>query len=166
MSTKGKKRLQEQAAREALHPLPATLQEQLGSRLVALVLFGSRARGDAENGSDWDFLLIAGDLPRKVFDRHIYVKRLLPPPWRAVASILAKTPDEFEASIQTVYLDIATDGIVLYDKDQYISDRLAQVRRQLQSAGLHRTQQGREMQWRWKSMPRADWSFEWDDVLA
>ena len=166
MSTKGNKRIQKQPAQEVLHPLTATLREQLGSRLVALVLFGSRARGDAEDGSDWDFLLIAEDLPRKVFDRHIYVKRLLPLPWRAVASILAKTPDEFEASLQTVYLDIATDGIILYDKGQYISDRLAQVRRQLQSSGLHRTQQGREMQWRWKSMSRADWSFEWDDILA
>jgi predicted nucleotidyltransferase len=166
MSTKVKKRLQEQAAWETLSSLTAALYEQLGSRLVALVLFGSRARGDAGDNSDWDLLLIAEDLPRKVFERHMYVKRLLPLPWRAVASVLAKTPNEFEASLQTVYLDIATDGIILYDKGQYVSDRLAKVRRQLQSAGLHRTQQGREMQWRWKSMPRADWSFEWDDVLV
>ena len=165
MITEGKARSQEQDAREVLYSLTAALREQLGSRLIALVLFGSRARGDSEDSSDWDFLLIAEDLPRKVFVRHIYVKGLLPHSWRAVASILAKTPKEFEASLQTVYLDIATDGIVLYDKGRYVGARLAQIRRQLQSTGLHRTRQGREMQWRWKSTPRTDWSFEWDDSL-
>lgn len=166
MSTKGEARVREQAVREALNPLTTALHEQLGGRLVALVLFGSRARGDAEDSSDWDFLLVAQNLPRKVFDRHIYVKRLLPLPWRAVASILAKTPEEFEASLQTVYLDIATDGIILYDTHRYVSDKLALVRQQLQLNGLHRIQTGRDMQWQWEKAPRADWSFEWDDVLA
>ena len=159
-------RIKERKTREALHLLTVALREQLGNRLVALVLFGSRARGDAEDTSDWDLLLIAEDLPPKAFERHIYVKRLLPVSWRAVASVLAKTPEEFEAGLQTVYLDIATDGIVLYDRLRYVSNRLAQLRRQLQSTGLHRTRQGREMQWRWNTAPQADWSFEWDDILA
>jgi len=34
------------------------LQQTLGDRLVELRLFGSRARGDAEEGSDFDVLII------------------------------------------------------------------------------------------------------------
>jgi len=34
------------------------LQQALGDRLVELRLFGSRARGDAEEGSDFDVLVI------------------------------------------------------------------------------------------------------------
>ncbi len=166
MTTNIEEWTKEQDTREALHSLTAALYEQLESRFIALVLFGSRARGDAEDTSDWDFLLIAENLPRKAFERHIYIKRLLSPSWRAIASVLAKTPDEFEASLQTVYLDIATDGVVLYDSDQYISDKLRLVRQQLQSVGLHRIRQGRDMHWCWNTTPWTDWSFEWDDILA
>ena len=166
MTTKSEEQTQGQIVREALYSLTSALREQLGSQFIALVLFGSRARGDAEDTSDWDLLLIAENLPRKAFDRHLYVKQLLPHSWRAVASVLAKTPEEFDASLQTVYLDIATDGVVLYDTGQYITDRLMLVRQQLQSVGLHRVQQGRDMHWRWKTAPWADWSFEWDDILA
>ena len=166
MTTKIEKWTKEQHLGKALSSLTAALYEQLGSHFIALVLFGSRARDDAEDTSDWDFLLIAEDLPRKAFERHLYIKRLLPPSWRAIASVLAKTPDEFEASLQTVYLDIATDGIVLYDSGQYISEKLILVRQQLQSVGLHRIRNGRDMHWRWKTAPWPDWSFEWDDILA
>ena len=50
----------------------------LGDRLIAVVLFGSRARGDADPTSDWDLQVVARDLPAKVFQRRLYLKRLLP----------------------------------------------------------------------------------------
>ncbi|HEC49623.1 MAG TPA: nucleotidyltransferase domain-containing protein, partial [Candidatus Desulfofervidus auxilii] len=34
------------------------LRQQLGDRLKEVILFGSRARGDWEEGSDYDFLII------------------------------------------------------------------------------------------------------------
>ena len=44
----------------------AALQNALGDRLIAVVLFGSRARGEVAPRSDWDFLVIAEDLPERV----------------------------------------------------------------------------------------------------
>jgi predicted nucleotidyltransferase len=41
-----------------LAPVLETLRNGLGDDLVAVVLFGSRARGEAGPESDWDLLLI------------------------------------------------------------------------------------------------------------
>lgn len=44
--------------RTALDDLRAALRAHYGARLATLVLFGSRARGDAEAGSDIDVLVV------------------------------------------------------------------------------------------------------------
>jgi predicted nucleotidyltransferase len=156
--------LQHNKLRQTLNPLTAALREQLGERLIAIVLFGSRARGEADAGSDWDLLLIADELPRKAFDRHLFIKQLLPPDRRGIVSVLAKTPEEFDAALQTIYLDIAVDGIILFDKNNYMADRLAILNRQLEAHGLYRVRQGRDMLWRWVKEPHAEWSFEWEEL--
>lgn len=153
--------LQHNQLHQTLNPLTAALREQLGERLIAIVLFGSRARGEANAGSDWDLLLIANDLPRKAFDRHLLIKQLLPHPWRGIVSVLAKTPEEFDAALQSIYLDIAVDGIILFDKNNYIADRLAILNRQLETRGLYRVRQGRDMLWRWVEAPQVEWRLEW-----
>jgi predicted nucleotidyltransferase len=54
------------------------LRGGLGDDLVAVVLFGSRARGEGHEGSDWDFLVIARDLPERTLERAFLLKRMLP----------------------------------------------------------------------------------------
>src|SRR5687768_1120137 len=83
------------------------LQSALGDRLRAVILFGSRARDDSRPESDWDFLVIADGLPERIFDRHLMLKRTLPPDCRGAVSILARTPMEFESRLPSLYLDIA-----------------------------------------------------------
>jgi len=51
-------------------PVVRALQQGLGKKLVAVVLFGSRARGDAKEESDWDMLVIAEDLPERQMERY------------------------------------------------------------------------------------------------
>jgi len=46
------------AERLILGELRETLRSHYGSRLVELVLFGSRARGEAEEESDYDVLVV------------------------------------------------------------------------------------------------------------
>jgi|CXWJ01.1.fsa_nt_gi predicted nucleotidyltransferase len=152
--------------RELLKPMLLTLQEQLGERLVAIVLFGSRARNEAKVESDWDLLLIADDLPQKALDRHLFVKQLLPIQWRSVVSILAKTPDEFDAAVQALYLDIAVDGMILADTQNYVTKRLAFLKRQLAERGLYRVREGSDMIWRWQEAPQGNWSIEWEEAPA
>ena len=97
----------------------SALRQGLGDKLVAVVLFGSRARGDATEVSDWDLLVIAWDLPSSFFQRHLQLTALLPVEWRGWVGLLARTPAEFEARISSLMLDIYLDGVVLDDPEQY-----------------------------------------------
>ncbi|MBC7225957.1 MAG: nucleotidyltransferase domain-containing protein [Thermoflexales bacterium] len=146
---------------ETLAPVVRALYHGLGNRLVAVVLFGSRARGDASPESDWDLLVVARDLPQRPFQRHLFLKRLLPAEWRGRVAILARTPEEFEARLPALFLDIALDGIILYDPQDYMAKRLAELRRLIQEYGLRRVQRGRDLVWNWDRPPGPDWSVEW-----
>jgi predicted nucleotidyltransferase len=69
-------------ANTLLPELVAALKAGLGENLIAVALFGSRARGDADENSDWDFLVIARNLPERVLRRHFWLKGMLPHAWR------------------------------------------------------------------------------------
>ena len=138
------------------------LKRGLGDRLVAVVLFGSRARGEAREDSDWDLLVLARDLPARLFQRHRVLKQMLPAAERGRLSLLAKTPQEFEASLPALYLDIALDGIVLYDQELYIADKLVALRQLIGKKGLHRERSGRDLVWSWQEFPGFGWAVEWE----
>lgn len=149
-----------------LDEVVAALKRGLGDRLIAVVLFGSHARGEAEAESDWDLLVLARDLPARVFPRHRFLKQMLPAMWRGSISVLAKTPTEFEASVPALYLDIALDGVILYDPTGYAEEKLAQLRALIREKGLRREQMGRDFAWQWAEFPGFDWSLEWDEVQS
>ena len=138
----------------------ADLRQALGQRLLAVVLFGSRARGDAQETSDWDLLVIAYDLPAKTLARHMLLKNALPVDWRAQTAILGKTSEDFEAGLPPLYLDIALDGIPLYDPERYAATRLARLRRLIETHGLHREADHHDLTWHWQRFPGYDWSLE------
>ena len=150
--------------REALQEVVRALHRGLGDNLVAIVLFGSRARGDATEASDWDLLLIARHLPSRPLQRHFQLKILLPVEWRGQTSLLTRTPAEFESHLSSLMLDIALDGIVLYDPEGYAAQRLAALKRLVISRGLHREQVGRDFVWKWEGFPGFDWSLEWEEA--
>lgn len=139
----------------------AALRQGLGERLVAVVLFGSRARGDASPESDWDLLILAEGLPEDPFDRQLFVGRFLPSKLPAAISVVAKSPREFEARLTSLYLDITLDGQILYDPRGYAADRLAALKRLLAEAGLYRERTEAGDLWRWKTEPTRPWSLEW-----
>jgi predicted nucleotidyltransferase len=94
--------------REELKAAVEALQAALGDRLVGVVLYGSRARGEGTEDSDWDLLVIAEDLPAKAFDRYLYFKRVLPATRFAPVSVLAKTPQQFAEGVSSLHLDMST----------------------------------------------------------
>jgi len=154
--------MNETQAQASLAEIIAALKQRLGDSLVAIVLFGSRARGEADEASDWDLLVIAHHLPDKAMERHIVFKSMLPVEWRGHVSMLAKTPPEFEARLPSLYLDIALDGLVLYDTGEYITERLARLRRLVQKQGLRRESTEHDLIWRWQHFPGFNWSLEWE----
>jgi predicted nucleotidyltransferase len=139
------------------------LREGLGDELVAAVLFGSRARGEAREGSDWDFLIVARNLPVRTLERAFGLKKMVPPLHRGEASLLAKTPEEFTAGLPDLYLDIALDGVILHDTDGYMTERLEFLRALIRRKGLRRVKEGRDLIWRWEQPPGPDWSLEWEE---
>lgn len=147
-----------------LEPVISALQRHLGSDLVAVVLFGSRARGDHQPDSDWDLLVIADRLPERTFPRHLYLKRILPDLPRGQVSILAKTPTEFEVGVPALFLDIALDGIILHDTDNYIAGRLSRLRQLISEEGLYREQRGRDLIWQWREFPGLGRQLTWEGV--
>jgi uncharacterized protein len=146
-----------------LAPVIRKIKENLGERLIAVILFGSQARAEAEQGSDWDLLLIAQGLPGRSLKRHIYLKSLLPPSSRGKVSILAKTPQEFESSLPPLYLDIAVDGIILFDPNGYAKQKIEFLRALIHSKGLKREKHDGELHWLWKEFPGFGWTLEWGE---
>ena len=149
---------------EKLKPVLSGLKKGLGDRLAAVALFGSRARGDAMPQSDWDIFVLAEGLPDKPFRRHLLLKRMIPPRWRGKVSIIAKTPEEFERYLAGLFLDIAVDGVILFDPQGYLSQKLDLIRRLIKQKGLTREKRGRDLIWRWKRYPGPNWSIEWSDI--
>lgn len=144
----------------------AGVRKALGEHLRAVVLFGSRARNDSHPSSDWDVLVIADHLPEAVLDRYRVVKTARPPGIRAAAAILAVTSSEFEANLPELYLDIALDGRSLFDDARYAADRLGQLRRIIDRAGLYRARTPTGYEWRWKEPPAGRWSIEWEHLAV
>jgi predicted nucleotidyltransferase len=130
----------------------------LSDRLVAVVLFGSRARGEGSETSDWDLLVIAEGLPAKTFDRNLYLKQLIPLEWRGRVSMLAKTPEQFHGAVSSLYLDVALDGQILYDPRELAVTRLGALRRGIERLGLRRERIPEGFDWRWERTPAASWA--------
>ena len=141
--------------------LVTALHEGLGDRLVAVVLYGSRARNQESEASDWDLFVIATDLPVRLWERHILLKRLLPAVYRGAVSLLAKTPQEFEERISSLYLDIAQDGKILFDPQGYGHRRLASLQRLMAETGLYRKKSRGGEVWRWRQNPPQPWELQW-----
>ncbi len=137
------------------------LVQTLAGRLVAMVLFGSRARGDSRADSDWDLLLIAYGLPHDAFERQVWLNDLLVP-CGVPASVVAKTPQEFEAHLPALYLDIATDGTILYDPSGYAAKKLKEIRALVGRLGLYRERTPSGDRWRWRDPPPQPWQLSWD----
>lgn len=118
-------------------PLPAlVLESPLGSRLDGIVLFGSRARGEAKESSDTDLLLCLA--PSTPLTRELYSEwdRLVETHPEAIPSDLSphfsRLPETPEQA-GSLWLEVAIDGIVLWERGLSVSRFLASARRYLLS---------------------------------
>jgi predicted nucleotidyltransferase len=136
----------------------------LGDKLISMVLFGSRARGDYAKSSDFDILIIAESLPERYLARMGYIRTPLLN-FEEKVSIIAKTPDEFDSCFPPLYLDMATDGKVLIDKGRFMEKRLKKIKRIIENSTLNRVKKGDEFFWRWKSPKKPGWELDWSGVV-
>jgi predicted nucleotidyltransferase len=99
-----------------LKELKHGIESQLGDRLVKMVVFGSRARGDFDAGSDTDIAIIVRELSRElkyqILDTvaEIEMKFIIP------LSVIVFSENEFERlkkRERRIALDIEKEGIPL-----------------------------------------------------
>lgn len=137
-------------------------QQALGDDLIAVVLFGSRARGEGRKDSDWDVFVLAETLPDDHFDRQLFFRDLMFDHRIFGFSIMAKTREEFEESLVSIYLDIAADAVILFDRDRYTAGKLEEVRRIAREAGLRRVKKRGTWFWVWEEQPEpGTWALDW-----
>jgi len=126
------------------------LKKVFGDNLVSMCLYGSVARGSFDEGSDIDVLLVVSNLPpeidlriARVTDLKMEIKkteiymmlksRRLP----TLISDVILTPEEV-SSHPPILLDIVEDGLILYDKDFFLSRELSLLKNRLNELGARR----------------------------
>lgn len=133
-----------------LYQLVEHLEQTLGDRLDAVVLFGSRARGEARTDSDWDLLIVVEGLPRSPLKRWRWWVSVVPLEKREGISPLLRTPEEWYARVTPLTAEIAYDGRVLYDAAGRMRRYLTRVRDALASLGLERQNVDNMPIWVWR----------------
>ncbi|MEW6095055.1 MAG: nucleotidyltransferase domain-containing protein [bacterium] len=142
------------------------LKEGFGESLSGVILYGSRARGEAVASSDYDvFILIDGSLPKSPFKRSKLIMSKIKD--RKNINFILRTKAEFETSFPSLYLDLALDGKVLFDKKDYVKCKLERIKELLREAGLVREKRSYGFGWYWKKVPvKFPWKIDWEGVDA
>jgi predicted nucleotidyltransferase len=141
-----------------------TLLEHFGERLKAIILFGSRSRGEARPDSDHDILAVIEDLPPDPLVRQRAVMMpLLPELLRLPErlSVIAKTPQEIQSDLTPLMIDVCVDGAALYGAE-YFHSLKTKVIQVLENAGLQRRRLAGTWMWIFPSLPRKEWSVTWE----
>ena len=118
------------------------LEEILQNDLVSVLLFGSAARGDAGEGSDIDILIVAEKFGTKgrfeVFNEiekelkaSDEYRELKDNKLGTLMSPIPLTPSEVDMN-PSILLDMVTDGIILYDVDDFINNKMKSLRKKRQ----------------------------------
>lgn len=123
----------------------------IGANVRAIVLFGSVARGTPNYESDIDLLIIADSLPHGHRARRMLADTV-DTRWRASAeakpelTLVLRTPDEIRSGFAFL-LDIAHEGIVVFDTEGIAKGLLAALRDRLARSGAKRVQTGATWHW-------------------
>jgi len=133
------------------------LRARLGEDLVSVVLYGSEARGDSRPDSDFDFLVVCGDLPASRLRRADIlpdVRGRMTPLLREARSrglepyfsVLWKTPEEASRP-SLLYLDMVEDARMIEDRDGFFAGVLERLRTRLRERGARRIPIGNSWYW-------------------
>jgi predicted nucleotidyltransferase len=101
---------------KALTDLKESLQTFLGNRLVRLVLFGSRARGDYSGESDFDIAILVRGLTRELKNQILDKVSEIEFEYLTPFSALVLSEDEFshlKRRERRIALDIEAEGVSL-----------------------------------------------------
>ncbi len=140
-----------------IEKLVEALKRKYGDRFISLIIFGSVARGEMRKDSDIDLLLIIDSISKRRLERQKefievekemegYLNALFDEGYFVDFSPIIKTPEE-AMRISPLYLDMAEDAIIAYDKDDFFKDILENVRNRLKELGSKRISMGKRWYW-------------------
>ena len=139
------------------------MESHYGERLKTIVLFGSRARGEARPDSDHDFFVVIQGLPGEPVQRQREVRLVL---LSCLADLPAgirmtvHTPEEFEKDLTALVLDVCVDGICLYGGD-YFEPMRHKALEALRASGFHRQRVGPGYYWLLPDHQPRSWTLGW-----
>ncbi len=113
--------------------------------ILGTILFGSQANGFPTKDSDIDLLVVAENIEPKLHRRKkemIAIKHSLPV---KPLDLLLLTPAEVISNFSNhnpLFLDIAEDGIIIKDKENFLSDLIKTTREYIKAKGIKRIQGG------------------------
>ncbi len=136
------------------------LKEQLGESLIAVVLFGSVARGEAAAQSDIDLLIVVSGLPESRLARQRCLEPVDARFEEELAALrrqgvltdfspLLKTPGE-AARLTPLYFDLVQDALILYEREGFFSAVLERLRESFRRLGARRVRRGKLRYWELK----------------
>lgn len=92
----------------------ASLREQMGPRLRRVFLFGSRARGDAQEDSDYDMLVIVDRRTPELRNRILEIETQLMDRYGALVATVLQSEEEWrQAQGSPLARNIAREGMAL-----------------------------------------------------
>lgn len=116
-------------------------KELLHFNIVAALLFGSWAKGTETSESDIDLLIVADRINPKRHRRGkeiVDIKHCLP---TMLIDILLLTNKEALSNFKNhnpLFLDIAEEGIIILDKDNFLKDLILETREYIKQKGIKR----------------------------
>lgn len=133
---------------------------RLGDDLISFVVFGSVARCDARRDSDIDLFIVIRNPPKSRFRRQDLfieleeeiiedIERLRDQGYNIDFSPIIKSVEE-ASRVTPLYLDMVEDAVILYDRDNFITNILEKLKRRLSELGAERVWMGRRWYWRLK----------------
>ena len=133
--------------------LMGRLRDLEGSYVKAVVMFGSRARGESGERSDVDLLVLHEDCEIEdpvVRRRHLYklVREAVGERFEDV-TVVDMELERFlkPTEITALLLNVYWDAVVVYDKTEILRGFLGHVREKIVKSGLKRVKDGRAYYW-------------------
>ncbi|MHA1328308.1 MAG: nucleotidyltransferase domain-containing protein [Promethearchaeota archaeon] len=152
-----------------LRELLQKLKQEWKGNLISLVLYGSVARGDFNENSDIDLLIVCENLPKSISKRiemfleiedELQLEKYHEKGFHVDFSTILRTKKEAENLIP-LYLDMVDDAVILYDKNNFFNNVLNRLREQLKKLGAKRIYIGKK--WYWDLKP--DYKFGEDIII-
>ena len=129
-------------------------KEKFKENLISVAVFGSVARGTATKESDIDVLLVVRNAGESMGERLDEMLPIVMDISKAYGKDIYEhilTPDEVKKH-PSILLDLTQDSIIVFDKNNFLSNELEKIRNNLRTLHAKRIWLDEE-RWYWKLKP-------------